>query len=99
MRRHAIEVAARLHLLTALPPTRDLHADVLDPMEGGPSAGPEAAYNGTYATPVLGTDTQRRMVGLPAMAGGPQTGRAGAATPAPAAPRSEIGRASCRGGV
>src|SRR5690625_3496304 len=87
--RHAIEAAARLTLLTALPPTRDLHADVLDPLEGGPSAGPEAAYHGTYATPVLGTDTQRRMVGPPAMAGGPQTGRAGAATPAPAAPRSD----------
>src|SRR5699024_5248586 len=89
VRRHAIEAAARLPLLTALPPPRDLHADVLDPLEGGPSAGPEAAYHGTYATPVLGTDTQRRMVGPPAMAGGPQTGRAGAATPAPAAPRSD----------
>src|SRR5690625_2691612 len=97
--RHAIEAAARLTLLTALPPTRDLHADVLDPLEGGPSAGPEAAYHGTYATPVLGTDTQRRMVGPPAMAGGPQTGRAGAATPAPAAPRSDPRAASAHPGT
>lgn len=114
--RHAIEAAARLTLLTALPPSRDLHADVLDappstssrsaPSTGpegafdpvpepppartdSPSAGPEATYQGTYATPVLGTDAQRRMVGPPAMAGGLHAGDAAASPAAPSdAPRA-----------
>ena len=113
--RHAIEAAARLALLTAVPPSRTLHEAVLDGLEfasspqpaareGGPSeqrrpaaslseaspseaspspagpvtagtagtagTAPEAAYHGTYSTPVLGTDSQQRMVGPPAMAGG-----------------------------
>lgn len=101
--RHAIEAAARLTLLTAVPPSRDLRVAVLEgfgsppPLGTGalsaPSAGtaaspatpptarsaashpagtqePEPRYSGDYATPVLGTDTHRRMVGPPAMAGG-----------------------------
>ena len=105
--RHAIEAAARLTLLTAVPPSRDLLPAVLDgaTAPGAPPAGrapagraptdrsahpappaertarestgsglapsaSEPAYSGTYATPVLGTETQRRMVGPPAMAGG-----------------------------
>ncbi|HJG51671.1 MAG TPA: hypothetical protein K8U89_06360 [Brachybacterium faecium] len=105
--RHAIEAAARLTLLTAVPPSRDLLPAVLDgaTAPGAPPAGrapagraptdrsahpapsaertarestgsglapsaSEPAYSGTYATPVLGTETQRRMVGPPALAGG-----------------------------
>lgn len=82
---HAIEAAARLTLLTAVPPSRTLHEAVLDGLELGSAprptarqAGPseprgsarEAAYHGTYSTPVLGTDSQQRMVGPPAMTGG-----------------------------
>lgn len=94
--RRAIEAAARLALLTAVPPSRDLRLAVLEGLEI-PSTGPEAtlgaaaspgvpsgsspsrglapqeaepAYGGDYATPVLGTDTQRRVVGPPPMAGG-----------------------------
>lgn len=122
LHRHAIEAAAQLTLLTAVPPSRDLHEAVLEgfgppapagavqgaPLRdagaatgapgqqapatsgpegsGAPSAapGPEAAYRGTYATPVLGTDSQRRMVGPPAMAGG-APGVAGAVPVLPAA--------------
>lgn len=50
---------------------------------------PEAAYHGTYATPVLGTDTQRRLVGPPAMTGGMPSGipaQASAPLSAPAPP-------------
>lgn len=96
--RHAIEAAARLALLTAVPPSRDLRVAVLEgfgassparqplrPVTGAgtpivgsaPAAAPAAAppapepqYGGDYATPVLGTDTQRRMVGPPARTGG-----------------------------
>lgn len=102
--RHAIEAAARLTLLTAVPPSRDLREAVLDgfgpqpPAQAaapgpcgatppgravgptGPAAPavpvpePEAAYRGTYATPVLGTDTQQRVVGPPALTGGMHPG-------------------------
>lgn len=42
------------------------------------SAGsPEPAYRGTYDTPVLGTDTNRRMVGPPALIGASVTAPAG----------------------
>ncbi|HLQ81836.1 MAG TPA: hypothetical protein VK122_12170 [Brachybacterium sp.] len=82
--RRAIEAAARLALLTAVPPSRDLRAAVLEGVGApaaapapGPSASPglapteaEPAYGGSYATPVLGTDTQRRVVGPPPVAGG-----------------------------
>ncbi|GAA4524256.1 hypothetical protein GCM10023160_15440 [Brachybacterium paraconglomeratum] len=83
--RHAIEAAARLALLTAVPPSRDLRLAVLEgfgalhpdaprsPLQPDRAAGgsePEPSYRGDYATPVLGTDSQRRMVGPPAMAGG-----------------------------
>jgi len=119
--RRAIEAAARLTLLTALPPSRDLHTEVLDaldstpqarsrgparpapaarpPAGSGPPAGSEAAYHGTYATPVLGTDTQRRMVGPPAMTGGAQAGPAAAAATAPAAPSDAPRAASARPGA
>lgn len=66
--RHAMEAAARLTLLTADPPSRDLRAEVLEGFPPGPVA--EAAYRGTYSTPVLGTDSQRRVEGPPAVAGG-----------------------------
>lgn len=132
--RHAIEAAARLALLTAVPPSRDLREAVLEgfgsapapvrpahqaspapshqgprpaavqagtaPTDAGlpgrgPSApGPEAAYRGTYATPVLGTDTQRRLVGPPAVAGMVQAGASGPAArplPVPAPPPSAAG--------
>ncbi|ATG55260.1 hypothetical protein CFK41_11170 [Brachybacterium ginsengisoli] len=82
--RHAIEAAARLALLTAVPPSRDLRIAVLEgfgdrsrpaqsvlaPRGPAPSE-PETAYSGSYSTPVLGTDTQRRVVGPPPQAGGP----------------------------
>src|SRR5699024_9469971 len=80
--RRAIEAAARLALLTAVPPSRDLRAAVLEGFGAAaaapaPSASPglapteaEPAYGGSYATPVLGTDTQRRVVGPPPLAGG-----------------------------
>ncbi|WP_394214429.1 hypothetical protein [Brachybacterium vulturis] len=74
--RRAIEAAARLALLTAVPPSRDLRLAVLEgfdaPGTSAPSAppDPEAVYRGTYSTPVLGTDTQRRVVGPPPVAGG-----------------------------
>ena len=83
--RHAIEAAARLALLTAVPPSRDLRPAVLEgfgalqpdrpraplrPARPAGAAEPEPNYRGDYATPVLGTDSQRRMVGPPAMAGG-----------------------------
>src|SRR5699024_10247808 len=69
---------------TAVPPSRDLRAAVLEGFGApaaapapGPSASPglapteaEPAYGGSYATPVLGTDTQRRVVGPPPVAGG-----------------------------
>lgn len=91
--RHAIEAAARLSLLTAVAPSRDLREAVLDGFEAiarpapvqapVPSPGPEPAYHGTYATPVLGTDTQRRLVGPPAVVGG---SRPAAPVPVPAPP-------------
>lgn len=78
--RHAIEAAARLTLLTAAPSSRSLHQAVLDGLQPGASPSPsspssadapsETAYRGTYSTPVLGTDSQQRMVGPPALAGG-----------------------------
>lgn len=82
--RRAIEAAARLALLTAVPPSRDLQVAVLEGFGApaprpapSPSAAPplapseaEPAYGGSYATPVLGTDTQRRVVGPPPVAGG-----------------------------
>lgn len=77
MHRHAIEAAARLALLTAVPPSRDLRTAVLEgfrpaapPVQKSDPSALEPAYNGSYSTPVLGTDTQRRMVGPPAVAGG-----------------------------
>lgn len=94
--RRAIEAAARLALLTAVPPSRDLRLAVLEGFAAasapagprpspGPAAlaGPEAAYSGTYSTPVLGTDTQRRVVGPAPRAGGPH---AGAAEPSAVSP-------------
>lgn len=104
--RHAIEAAARLALLTAVPPSQDLRVAVLEgfdvprparqPLRPGigstaagastsagafPAATPaaEPQYSGDFATPVLGTDTQRRMVGPPARTGG----RFGSATEPP----------------
>ncbi|MFC5327373.1 hypothetical protein [Brachybacterium fresconis] len=79
--RRAIEAAASLTLLTAVRPSHDLHRAVLEGFGAaprpapdsdsgpGPGPGPEAAYRGSYATPVLGTDSQRRAVGPPAVAG------------------------------
>jgi hypothetical protein len=134
--RHAIEAAARLALLTAVPPSRDLRIAVLEgfgaaarpasapqhrtgtpsqqgqalqhgqvPQQGpapaplpsaagsaaGPdaAAGPEAVYGGTYSTPVLGTDTQRRMVGPPAMAGGLHGSASEPSAPTPRTPNAE----------
>ncbi|MFC7465183.1 hypothetical protein [Brachybacterium sp. GCM10030252] len=77
VRRHAIEAAAQLTLLTAIVPSRDLRPPVLEGFGPGPQPGPETetepqpetAYRGDYATPVLGTDSQRRVVGPPAMPG------------------------------
>lgn len=74
--RHAIEAAARLTLLTTAAPSRDLTGEILQNM---PLA--EARYRGTYETPVLGTDAQRRIVGPPALAGGAPTGHSPAAPP------------------
>src|SRR5699024_2652404 len=63
--RRAIAAAARPAPTTAAPPAP------------GPSASPglapteaEPAYGGSYATPVLGTDAQRRVGGPPPVAGG-----------------------------
>lgn len=127
--RHAIEAAARLALLTAVPPSRDLRVAVLEgfgqppqpppaqspharsqqpaapgrqgqqgqqaqPWHPAQAPGPEAAYHGTYATPVLGTDTQRRLVGPPAMAGMVQAGVSGPTgqpLPVPAPPPTAAG--------
>jgi hypothetical protein len=127
--RHAIEAAARLTLLTAVAPSRDLRIAVLEgfapsappplatapvPPRPGPtasaqtaesappagsatpaepvmsagSAEPETAYHGDYATPVLGTDSQRRMVGPPAVAGGVRTEPVAAPVPAAAPPQA-----------
>lgn len=81
--RHAIEAAARLTLLTAVPPSRDLHVAVLEGFapEPVPAPEPEAAYSGDYATPVLGTDSQRRVVGPPARPGAAPAAAPGAGTP------------------
>ena len=135
--RHAIEAAARLTLLTAVAPSRDLRIAVLEgfapsappapvarpapvPPRSGPtasaqpaestlpagsatsaepaissepatsvgSAEPETAYHGDYATPVLGTDSQRRMVGPPAVAGGVRAEPVAAPVPAAAPPQA-----------
>ncbi|GAA1488446.1 hypothetical protein [Brachybacterium sacelli] len=80
--RHALEAAASLTLLTAVPPSRDLHLAVLE----GFGAAPEALYHGTYSTPVLGTDSQRRMVGPPAVAGAVHS----AATPVSSSPSADV---------
>src|SRR5699024_8083481 len=68
--RRAIEAAARLSLLTALPPSQDLHRAVLQdfPASAPAAPRPEPAYHGDFTTPVLGTDSQRRTVGPPAVA-------------------------------
>ncbi|HEX7350356.1 hypothetical protein [Brachybacterium sp.] len=109
--RHAIEAAARLALLTAVPPSRDLHLAVLEGFGAAPSASaqqssqapspaaplspgatpaePEPVYSGDYATPVLGTDSQRRMVGPPAMAGGPHGSAAEPSAGSPPTPNAE----------
>lgn len=113
--RHAIEAAARLALLTAVPPSRDLHLAVLEGFGAAPSASapqssqassrapspaaplspgaapaePEPVYSGDYATPVLGTDSQRRMVGPPAMAGGPHGSAAEPSAGSPLTPNAE----------
>ena len=98
--RHAIEAAARLTLLTAVPPSRDLRASVLEGYGAGPAAAPapprppasgdaETAYRGDYATPVLGTDSQRRMVGPPAVAGGFHSSAAAPSAGSPMTPSSE----------
>ncbi|AXK44701.1 hypothetical protein [Brachybacterium saurashtrense] len=85
--RHAIEAAARLALLTAVPPSRDLRPAVLEGFVARPAPSPaEPAYGGTYATPVLGTDSQRRRVGPPAHAGMLHPGGAGGAAATPDAP-------------
>lgn len=101
VRRAAIEAAAELTLLTARAPTRDLGPRVLAGFAPRPlpSSGPASSqeYSGTYETPVLGTDTHRRLVGPPARGGGPASaspapGTGGARPsvqiPAPAAPPS-----------
>ncbi|ASK66691.1 hypothetical protein CFK39_13725 [Brachybacterium avium] len=92
----AIEAAARLALLTAVPPSRDLRIAVLegfsarapDPVATGSDAlgEGEAAYSGTYSTPVLGTDTQRRVVGPPPVAGGVHVGAGEPPAGSPASP-------------
>ncbi len=142
--RHAIEGAARLTVLTAVPPSHDLRIPVLEgfgaapaggaaqvtdqPLPGvgpppgaagsiapsgagaagstvpgrspsgttpaptgplAPAPGPETAYRGDYATPVLGTDTQRRMVGPPAMAGGIRSGTSASSAATPLPPDAE----------
>ncbi|MEE1619249.1 hypothetical protein [Brachybacterium sp. J153] len=60
-------------------------ASAAHPAPAVPSAaiapGPEAPYRGSYATPVLGTDSQRRLVGPPAVAG-TRLGSASLASPA-----------------
>lgn len=86
--RHAIEAAARLTLLTAVPPSRDLHVAVLEGFapEPVPAPAPEAAYSGDYATPVLGTVSQRRVVGPPARPGAAPAAAPGAGLSAPSAP-------------
>lgn len=101
--RHAIEAAARLSLLTVVPPSRDLRLAVLEgfgalrpggprsPLQPGHAAGasePEPSYRGDYATPVLGTDSQRRMVGPPATAGERLSSTAGPSHDSPSAPRA-----------
>lgn len=58
------------------------------------AAAPETAYHGTYATPVLGTDSQRRLVGPPAVAGMVQadaSGPGGQPLSVPAPPPSAAG--------
>lgn len=100
--RHAIEAAARLALLTAVPPSRDLRVSVLEGYGAGRAAAPsplrpaasgetetETAYRGDYATPVLGTDSQRRMVGPPAVAGGFHASAAEPSAGSPMTPSSE----------
>lgn len=97
--RHAIEAAARLTLLTAVPPSRDLRTAVLEGFAARPTAAaplrpaspiaPEPVYRGDYATPVLGTDSQRRVVGPPAMAGGLHGSAAEPSAGSPRTPSSE----------
>lgn len=97
--RHAIEAAARLALLTASPPSRDLHVRVLEgfrpratapvaPRRPAAHGETEPAYRGDYATPVLGTDSQRRMVGPPAVAGGIHSSAADPSAGSPMTPSS-----------
>ncbi|WP_157235650.1 hypothetical protein [Brachybacterium sp. P6-10-X1] len=94
--RRAIEAAASLTLLTAAEPSQGLHRAVLEGFGSAPrpAAGagsdPEAAYHGTYTTPVLGTDSQRRAVGPPAVPGAVRS-TATASSPAPGAdaPRAD----------
>ena len=83
VRHRAVEAAARLTLLTAVPPSRDLHVAVLEGFGAQPAAArePEAAYGGDYATPVLGTSSQRRVVGPPARPGAPSAAEAPSGTP------------------
>lgn len=108
--RHAIEAAARLTLLTTVPPSRDLRLAVLEgfgalqpkalsvalrPARPAGAAGttgsaePEPSYRGDYATPVLGTDSQRRMVGPPAVAGGRHRSATQPSEGSPTTPSSE----------
>ncbi|MDN5599437.1 MAG: hypothetical protein L0G52_02760 [Brachybacterium sp.] len=102
--RRAIEAAARLALLTAVPPSRDLRIAVLEgsstaarSIPSAPSSaalpglaptGAEPAYGGTYSTPVLGTDTQRRVVGPPPVAGGLHGSAAEPSAGSPPSPQS-----------
>ncbi len=94
--RHAIEAAARLTLLTAVPPSRDLHVAVLEGFapEPVPAPEPEAAYSGDYATPVLGTDSQRRVVGPPARPGAAPAAAPGVSAPSAPTPVSSGGEQS-----
>ena len=91
--RRAIEAAARLAVLTAVPPSRDLRIAVLEGFSPPEPAEPaEPQYRGDFATPVLGTSQQRRMVGPPARAGADRVGGEatgfGAAGPVPSVPSS-----------
>lgn len=60
------------------------------------AAEPEPSYRGDYATPVLGTDSQRRMVGPPAVAGGHLTS---AAEPWDGSPMTPSGEAALLSGA
>lgn len=90
--RIGIEAAARLALLSTTPVPEDLVDEVLQAVASAADVSAEeheAAYHGTYETPVLGTDTQQRLVGPPARAGAAAVGIADPDADSESAPSAE----------